>query len=265
MCGYGVAVGGSYWRLRVLSLTCAAVTAALGLTGCSGDRDGDSVARDVAETQAALLDDNLGHRTRIRDAEYIAATEMPTEEMQGSGWTARLTPLGWSGRIAGSEQATVDVRFVVSVAKQQAATFGERGTSAGQATRCYRYVLQLYRFTEHHEIDCPTTTATPAVPSAPVSRMPDDARERLSVALRTTTPDTLAATVRAAFPQEYISIDTVTDKGALVAAVGVPAERECLLLVRTPSGDIESPGYDPVQLEPGELGCSTSLFVSPPR
>ncbi|HEX5597235.1 MAG TPA: hypothetical protein VFX61_14650, partial [Micromonosporaceae bacterium] len=79
------------------------------------------------------------------------------------------------------------------------------------------------------------------------------------------TPDTLAGTVRAAFPEKHITVDTVTHKGALVAAVGVPAERDCILLVRTPSGAIESPGYDAVWLEPGELGCKTGLYVSPPR
>lgn len=255
----------SYRLLGALPLTCATVMAALALTGCSGSRDGDSLASDIAENQAALIADNLGHRNRIRDAEYIAATEVPSGESQGDSWTSRVAPLAWSGRTPGSEQATIDVQWVVTMAEQQATTFGERGNSAGQATRCYRYVLQLYRYTTHHEIDCPAT-ATPPVPTAsPVPRLPDDAGERLSAALRTATLDMLADTVRAAFPEEYILIDTVTHEGALVAAVGVPAERECILLVRTPNGAIESPGYDRVQLEPGELGCSTELFVSPPR
>jgi hypothetical protein len=244
------------------------VTAALALAGCSGYRDGDRVARDIAEQQAALLNDKLGHRTGIREAEYIAATEIARQEpdTEDAGPTVRLTPLAWSGQTFGSEQATIDVRFVVTVAEQPATSFGGlRGISAGQATRCYRYVFQRYRYTEHHEIDCPATTAIPAPPTAaPIPRMPDDARERLAAVLRTATPDTLAAAVRAAFPEKYIVIDTATYKGALVAAVGVPAERDCLLLVRTNSGDIESPGYDPVQLQPGELGCSTNLFISPP-
>jgi hypothetical protein len=48
--------------------------------------------------------------------------------------------------------------------------------------------------------------------------LPDDARKRLSAVLRTATPDTLAASLRAAFPAKYISVDTATHNGALVAA-----------------------------------------------
>ncbi len=244
-------------------MTCAAVVACLVLGGCSKYREGDSVAREIAATEAALLDDDLGHRNRVRDAEYFAATEIP-KEVEGSGSSIRREPLGWSGRTAGSEQATIDVRFVVTVAEQPGVSFGDLGNSAGQATRCYRYVLELYR-SSYHEIDCPSA-ATPAVPTAsPIPRLPDRGRERLAAALRTATPDTLAGAVRAAFPEQHITVDTVTHEGALVAAVGVPAERDCILLVRTPSGAVESPGYDAVWLEPGELGCKTGLYVSPPR
>jgi hypothetical protein len=120
----------------------------------------------------------------------------------------------------------IKARFVVTVAEQPATTFGVRGISAGQATRCYRYVLQLYRYTEHYEIDCPTSTAIPAPPTAsPVPRMPDDARERLSAVLRTATLDTLAAAVRAAFPENYISIDTATHNGASNGRCAGPGSR----------------------------------------
>ncbi|RKN45520.1 hypothetical protein D7223_17205 [Micromonospora endolithica] len=239
------------------------VTAGLVLGGCSGHRDGDSLAVDSAVAEAARLKDDLGYRDRPRDAEHIAATEV-AQEGAGDGTVGREL-LAWSGRTAGSEQATIDVRFVAVVAARPGTSFGTRGHSAGRATRCYRYLLQLYRYTSYDEIDCPSVT-TPAPPrAAPIPKLPDDGRERLTAALRTATPDTLAGAVRAAFPAEHITVDTTTHEGALVAAVGVPAERDCLLMVRTPDGKITSPGYDRIWLEPGETGCKTGLYVSPPR
>ncbi|MER7001501.1 hypothetical protein ABT297_00375 [Dactylosporangium sp. NPDC000555] len=232
------------------------MTAVVALTGCAtGPVDGDSLARDSAEQQAARLNDKLGHRDRVRDAEYIAATEIAPS----------ATPVGWSGRTTGDEKATVDVRFAVTVPEQHAAAIGDRGNSAGSATRCYRYVLQLYRYTEYHEIGCPAI-ATPPVPSAsPVLTLPADAKDRLDAALRTATPDTLASVVRAAFPQDGVKVDTVTREGTLVAAVGVPAERDCIVMIKTADGAIQQVGYKRVQLEPGELGCSVGLFTNPPR
>ncbi|WP_320068550.1 hypothetical protein [Micromonospora sp. RTGN7] len=215
-------------------------------------------------TEAELLDDNLGHRNRVRDAEYIAATEIP-KAVEGGVSTVRREPLAWSGRTARSEQATIDVRFVVTVAERPGTSFGDLGNDAGQATRCYRYRLELYRYTSHQEIDCPPVAAPPAPTAAPIPRLPDDAKKRLTAALRTATPDTLEDSVRTAFPEKHIIVDTVTHEGALVAAVGVPAERDCLLMVRAPGGAIESPGYDAIWLEPGEMGCRTGLYVSPPR
>ncbi|MET8120601.1 hypothetical protein [Micromonospora sp. NPDC005189] len=246
---------------RISALT--VVVACLMLSGCAEYRDGDSMARDIAASEAERLDDDLGHRNRVRDAEQIAATEI--SEAEGSSSTVRREPLAWSGRTAGSERATIDVRFAVTVAEDSGTSFGDLGNSAGQATRCYRYLLELYRYTSYEEIDCPSVASPPAPSAAPIPALPDDARDRLSTALRTATPDTLAGAVRAAFPEKHIKVDTVTHEGALVAAVGVPAERDCLLLVRTPGGAIESPGYDAIWLEPGEMGCRTGLYVSPPR
>ncbi|MFG2037904.1 hypothetical protein [Dactylosporangium sp. NPDC048998] len=251
-------------RTTALGLTCAMMTAAVALTGCgTGPLDGGSLARDIAEQEAARLNDKFGHRDRVRDAEYIAATEVP-KGAQTDGET-HITPVGWSGRTTGDEKATIDVRFAVTVPERHAATLGDRGNSAGSATRCYRYVLQLYRYTEYHKIGCPAI-ATPPVPSAsPVLTLPGDATDRLAAALRTATPDTLSGAVRAAFPQDGISVDTVTHEGILVAAVGVPAERDCILMIRTADGATKQLGYDPVQLEPGELGCSVGLYTNPPR
>ncbi|MFF5052256.1 hypothetical protein ACFY1S_03600 [Micromonospora sp. NPDC000663] len=241
-----------------------AVVACLLLSGCADYGDGDEMARDMAAAEAERLVADLGYGDRIRDAEYIAATGVPPVAA-GDSSPVRVEALAWSGRTAPHEQAVIDVRIAVTVTEDHGASFGDLGHSAGQATRCYRYRLELHSATSRQEIDCPAV-ATPPVPSAaPVPALPDDARARLTAALRAATASTLAGAVRAAFPERHVTVDTATHEGALVAAVGVPAERECLLLVRTAGGAIESPGYDPAWLEPGETGCGIRLYISPPR
>lgn len=241
-----------------------AVATCLLLTGCAEYRDGDSMARDMAADEAEHLDVDLAHHDRIRDAGYIAATGIP-RAVAGDDSPVRIEALAWSGRTAPDEQAIIDVRIAVTVTEDQGSSFGDGGHSAGQATRCYRYLLALHSATSHQEIDCPAVATPPVPTAAPVPALPDDARARLTAALRTATPSTLAGAVRAAFPERHVTVDTATHEGALVAAVGVPAERDCLLLVRTAGGAIESPGYDPVWLAPGEAGCGTRLYISPPR
>ncbi|MFG2045840.1 hypothetical protein ACGFIW_00220 [Micromonospora sp. NPDC048935] len=255
---------GTRRRLGSAPLVCGVLALCLASAGCAEYGDGTSMARDHAASEAKRLDEKLGHRNRVRDAEYIAATEVldPTE---GGTSNVRREPLAWSGRTTGDEQATIDVRFVVTVDEDHGGTFGNAGHSAGQATRCYRYLLEFARNTSSEEIDCPSVRTPPVPVARPYPAMPDDARDRLAVALRTATPDTLAGTVRAAFPERHVTVDTTTHGKALVAVLGVPAERQCLLLVRTPGGAIESPAYDPIWLEPGETGCNTGLYVSPPR
>lgn len=243
----------------------------LASAGCGkgvGEESGDALARDTAAAEAKQLNTELGHRNRVRDAGSIAAAEIvrkPEDAASGGGATLRREALAWSGRTAGDERATVDVRFVVTVPERPPVSIGGASNSAGEATRCYRYEFELYRYTTYHEIDCPSGAAPPPPTAAPVPAVPADGQQRLTAVLRTATPDTLAGAVRAAFPQDWITVDTTVHEGALVAAVGVPAERDCLLLVRTPAGRIESPGYDRIWLEPGEIGCRTALYVAPPR
>jgi hypothetical protein len=83
--------------------------------------------------------------------------------------------------------------------------------------------------------------------------------------LRTATPASVAGAVREAFPQEDFVIDTTTDAGTVVAAVGVPSERDCMVMIRTPGGKTRRIGFDRIQLEPGETGCRTELYTHPAR
>jgi hypothetical protein len=258
------------FALVVVALGCVGLPAA-GLwlvSESTGTREGDDVARDRIRLAAASLEEDLGYLSRARNAETIAAGISKREEGAGTapeGDWLRIEAVAWSGRATGSRPATIDVRFTAIVGQRHAVSFGDRGSTAGSATMCYRYLLQLYRYATREEIDCPDI-ADPPIPVAEViPALPDDARQRLEKALRTATSNSLAADVRAAFPDEFITVDTARHGGELVAAVGVPAERECLLATRRVDGTIDYPGYDRIWLEPGELGCRVALYTAPPR
>ncbi len=231
-------------------------------------RDGDDLARDMIRSAAAQLEENLGYLNQQRDAETIAAVIVENERLSASamgGSSLRVEPVAWSGRVTGNEQASIDIRFTATVPRREMVSFGDSGNTAGSATLCYRYLLQLYQYTEREEIDCPDIDDPPTPVPEVIPALPDDASDRLSAVLLAATPDSLQTDVRAAFPDEFITVDTTTHGGELVAAVGVPAERDCLVAVRRVDGTIAYPGYDRIWLEPGEVGCRVSLYTAPPR
>ena len=243
------------------------VTVSRLLSDWMGPRDGDDIARDLIRVAAAQVEEGLGYSSRQRNAETIAAVIIQDEQLAGSqtgGSSLRIDPVAWSGRVTGSEQASVDVRFTATVRARNAMGFGDGGHTAGSATMCYRYLLQLYRYAERDEIDCPDIADPPTPVPEVIPALPDDARERLEAVLLAATPHSLADDLRAAFPDEFITIDSVTYGDELVAAVGVPAERDCLVGVRRGDGTIDYPAFDRVWLEPGELGCRVTLYTAPP-
>lgn len=247
----GLPVAGWWWFVRATST-----------------RDGDDVAREQIRHAAVEVQEFLGYVNRVRGAETFAAGILERRHRTAAapnGDSLGIEPLAWSGRTFGDEFATIDVRFTATVTRRDSTGFGDRGSTAGSATMCYRYVLQLYRYTTREEIDCPIIVDPPIPVPEVIPALPVDARQRLETVLLAATPDSLATDVRAAFPDEFITVDTATHDGELVAAVGVPAERECLLAVRRTDGTIDYPGYDRVWLEPGELGCRTALYTAPPH
>ena len=196
-------------RARVLTVVAVGLVAACAAGSVLVERafsakDGDSVAAAAAQDHADQLNTRLGHRNRPRDAESIAATEVSTETAYpGAARSAQVAVLAWSGRVRSSEQATIDVRFTVTV--EATASFGP-GHTAGTATRCYRYTLEYYRYTHHSEIRCPAVADLPVPSASPAPKLPGDAADRLAAALRTATPATLADRVRAAFPQAGLKV-----------------------------------------------------------
>ena len=241
------------WLVGSIVMVGAVIAVAVSaLTRAGEAADGTTELRRNAEPAAERVSDDLGHRTRARDAEYIAATEIPEELPAASAdMRLRLTPVAWSGRISSDEQATVDVRF-------------EEAGRPGGAAVCFRFTLQMYRYTTYKGVDCPANAAPPSPSASPPPSLPPDASDRLAAVLRTATPETLAAAVRAEFPAG-IGVDTETREGVLIAAVGIAAERDCIVMIRTPDGKTGPVGFNRVQLEPGELGCGTGLYTDPPR
>jgi hypothetical protein len=243
------------WLVGSVVLVSAVIMVARGVLNKVGEElDGTAPARRETEFAAEELNDDLGHRSRSRSAEHIAATEIPAE-MSGTTHDGpfRLTPVAWSGRVFSDEQATIDVRFEVPSLDP-----------AVRPAACYRYTLQMYRYTTFKAADCPKGAAPPSPSPSPPPALPPDAGERLAGVLKSATPETLEGAVRAAFPDDF-SVDTVTEDGVLVAAVGVPAERDCVVVIRTPDGRTKSIGFDRIWLEPGEMGCGTGLYTHPPR
>lgn len=47
--------------------------------------------------------------------------------------------------------------------------------------------------------------------------------------------------------------------------IGVARERDCAVMIRKPGEEPKAVGCGPVQLEPGETGCTTSLYTHPVR
>jgi hypothetical protein len=246
--------------LAVAGMAClVAVPVALSLL----DRplDGDEVAGEHLESAAYQLEQNLGQpRTWPRDAEAIADEVVRFSESEQ--WPASVELVAWSGYAAADEQATVDVRFSVELTEHRDnLNFGERGYTAGSATRCIRYVVQVDHDSRREEVPC-----LPVVDSPDTRRFLDPyADQRLEAVLRAATSESLATDVRATFSSEFRTVDTTTNNGELVAAVGVAGERDCLIEVRRASGEIDHPRYDHAWLEPGALGCTVALYTSPPR
>jgi len=239
-----------------------AATIAL-LAGCFGPADGNDIAWDRAGQLAEELADNYGYINRPGEAEWIAA-EAPLPDTSGSYWEARIQFLDWSGKLATpGDVVTLDMRFTVTVRDSGRDYFGDYRHTGGRAARCFRFHLPLFGHASYDEIDCPPG-ATGREPT-PAPGMPADARARIEAVLAEATPESLDAQMRAAFPEPHVTVSTTVHQGTLVVAVGVTRERDCILVIRTPDGEISYPGYDREWSQPGEQGCTTGLYTSRPR
>jgi hypothetical protein len=225
------------------------------------DKDGDDLAADQVEHVARALVDDLRGARDLTDAETVAA------EMFHSR-SASVEPLTWSGSLGEGKGITIEARISAVVAESSSGELFAPHTSAGSAERCYRYTVSVSQDAAYEEIPCKGLTESAAPPSSNRPELPADAAERIEALLVATATGVadLVDALRAEFPGSQFTVEAVdTPAGERVVAVGVTPGSDCVLRVRLPDGEIVSPSYDRIWLEPGELGCSAELYTAPPR
>lgn len=238
--------------------------AATTLAGCAAlFPDGDAHARNAIDDVVDGIAAHEDNTTEITLLEMVAWW-VPEGPVHTSPGTVTVEPLTWSGAIGHETEATIEVRLHAEVEAYSPPTIGG-SYGAGEATRCVRFVWERYEQARRSDIPCPDGPAPPRPTPEPRPSFDADDRERAaSVLAASSTPEEVDADLRAAFPEEYVTIETALWEGETVVAVGIPRERECILLVKDAAGVVREEGYRRISLEPGETGCSTSLYTSPP-
>lgn len=249
------------------SVAVVALSAAVlvGLTACASEpsSSGERKARHVAEDVAAEIGAHSENAPSITLLEMVAwwVPEGRTYSYPGS---AVVEPLAWSGESAGSH-ATMEIRVIAEVEAQSSTQLFGESWSAGSATRCFRLEWRQYEAARRTEIPCPDGPApVRPTPAARPELVPSDRERVVGILSAGGTADAVGSALREAFPQDYMRIETVDADGGVVAAVGIPAERDCILAFRNAAGEVTFPDFRRISLEPGETGCSTDLYTDPP-
>jgi hypothetical protein len=239
---------------------------AVGCTGCGvlSAADGDALASAEAEGVAEQIAAHTDNTTEVTLLEMVAywVPERPVYTAHG---TATAEPLAWSGQIGSETPATIDVRIHVDVESSSSTQIFGPSNSAGEATRCYRLVWPRYDPASITDLPCDALPAPERPAPPPRPELDDVDRATVEEILRESeTAAEIETRLTEEFSAEYIVIETDDVAGELVAAVGIPAERDCIVAVRGADGDVTFPGFDRISLEPGEMGCSTALYTDPP-
>jgi len=252
-------------RVRLIGATIALLLAAP-LAGCGSlfFTEGDHLARRGAENVAAQIGAHSDNTATVTIEEMVTWW-VPDGDVGAGPGLATVEALAWSGQIGHESEATIDVRIHVEVGAQSSPTIGGRSNSAGEATVCFRLVWPRYEQARRSEISCPDT-ASPPRPELPARpELTDEDTAHVAHILATAGGlEAIEAALHDAFPEEYHRIDTDLWNGEIVVAVGIPAERECILIVRDVAGELSYPSYRRISLEPGEAGCATDLYTNPP-
>ncbi|MET1015532.1 MAG: hypothetical protein ABWX76_01860 [Leifsonia flava] len=256
---------GSRWGL-IAAVAAMVVVASTGCTRLGGDAFAEDEAWAVARRIGADMTPPV---ISPRTAEWLVASHVPDENVDlPDGSSRRVEALSWGGDTSDPDGARIVLRISVDIAPHSPDTVGDRGRKAGSATLCAHYEIVGDSYDDTLDLDriaCPDSDAPPLPsPTAPPSLDPS-AADVLEAVLRSTDAAGLEAAVGAAFPQDYVTIETTAQDGRLIAAVGVSAEGDCVVGVREPDGSVQAGGGYPAEwLMPGEIGCSTRLVTAPP-
>lgn len=250
--------------VRFLGAATALLVAAP-LAGCGSVffNEGDQLAYRDAEKVAARISAHTDNTAKVT-VEEMVTWWLPDGQKAAEHGLTTIDALAWSGHI-GHGTATIDMRISVEVEAHSSPSIGGRSNSAGEATVCYRLIWERYGEADRSEISCPDTAAPPRPEPVARPELTDEDTALVAHILATTSGlDAVDAALHDSFPEEYYRVDTDLWNGETVAAVGIPTERECILIVRNVAGELSYPSYRRVSLEPGETGCATDLYTNPP-
>lgn len=236
------------------------------LAGCASPlfTEGDRLAIRGAENVAAQIGSHRDNTAEVTIEEMVTWWVPDTPITAGPG-LATVEALAWSGQIASDSEATIDLRIHVEVEAYRSPSIGGRSNSAGEATVCYRLVWPRYEEAARSEIPCHDTAPPPRpVLPEPPALTDDDTALVANILATVSGLEAIEAALRGAFPDEFYSIDTELWHSEAVVALGIPSERECILIVRNNAGELSYPSYRRISLEPGETGCATALYTNPP-
>ncbi|KQX07891.1 MULTISPECIES: hypothetical protein [unclassified Leifsonia] len=256
---------GSRWGL----IAALAVVVVLGSTGCTR-LDGDALAEQEAWSIAERIGDDLAPSVmRARTAEWLVASHVQDENVElPDGSSHRVEALSWSGATSDAAGAQLLLRISVDIAAHSPDTVGDIARAAGSATLCAQYTVVGDRYGDApdlEQVDCPDGDVPPLPSPSPPPTLDPSSAAILEAVLLSTDAAGLEADVMAAFPQDYVAIETTVGDGRLIAAVGVPSEGDCIVGVRESDGSVRAGGgFPPERLMPGEIGCSTRLVTAPP-
>lgn len=240
-----------------------AVVGTCGLTACGGS-SGDRYASDFADETADQLSARLSSSPYASDARWLVFNAIP-HVMPGPLAEERvdIDALSARGDKISKDGALIEVRIHVEVPEHQGGGFSERSYGAGEATKCFRFTVRHSRVSKDG-MSCPQGAVPGVATPTPAPELPEDSEDVLKGVVGNTSPETVRADVRAAFPQKFITVDTAVVGDKIIAAVGDPEHRDCLVAVRDADRVRIDQGFDPNWLAPGETGCTTELITDPP-
>ena len=243
-----------------------AVVGACALTSC-GETSGEKAASRVADEAADQLRSTLSSLPYSFDAAHLSFNAIPDPDPLPGPMAEEkvdIEAISARGDKTDKDGALIEVRIHAEVRDNYGASFPTSTHGPGRATKCYRLTVKYSRV-DKDGISCPDGPVAALPTPTPAPKMPEDASALLTVAVRKTSASTVGADVRAAFPQKFITVDTIATEDKVIAAVGDPEHRDCIVAVRDSKGVHVYQGFDRDWLAPGETGCTTELITNPPR